>query len=38
MDILDQIKRPFIRYLNWVYMTVDENNLQIGSKMLHHDR
>ena len=30
-------KKPFVRFLLWVYMTTGGNKIQTGSMILHHD-
>ena len=30
-------KKPFVRFLLWVYMTTGGDKIQTGSTILHHD-
>ena len=38
MPDLDPLtKKPFVRFLLWVYMTTGGDEIQAGSTILHHD-
>ena len=38
MEDLDPIrKKPFVRFLLWVYMNTGGDKIQTGSTMLYHD-
>ena len=37
-DVAPRHKRPFLRYLLWVYMNIGGNEIDTGSIILHHDR
>ena len=36
-DLDPRRKRPFLRYLLWVYMNVGGDKIDTGSIILHHD-